>query len=80
MHIKNEGKKGKTGPIWGWVTVRGGRVNVQAEEKSIWSVDIFLRIGEGRWDRMMEGVNLINMHCKHICKCYNEIPCTINIF
>jgi hypothetical protein len=24
--------------------------------------------------RMMEGVNLIKIHCKHICKCHNESP------
>jgi hypothetical protein len=26
------------------------------------------------WGRMMEGVNLIDMHDKHICKCHNETP------
>jgi hypothetical protein len=23
---------------------------------------------------MMEGVNLIKIHCKHICKCQNQSP------
>jgi hypothetical protein len=25
---------------------------------------------------MMEGANLIKIHCKLICKYHNEIPCT----
>jgi hypothetical protein len=26
------------------------------------------------WGRMIEGMNLIKMHGKYICKCHNEIP------
>jgi hypothetical protein len=34
------------------------------------------RGAEGEWWRM---VNLTKIHCKHVCKCDNEILCTANI-
>jgi hypothetical protein len=33
----------------------------------------------GREGKMTEEKNLIKIHCKHICKCRNDIPCTTNI-
>jgi hypothetical protein len=38
-----------------------------------WSLLKCSKKGGGRWGRMMEGVNLINIH-NHICKCHNETP------
>jgi hypothetical protein len=35
-------------------------------------VEIVLRRGERGRGRMMEGLTLIKVHCKHICKCHNE--------
>jgi hypothetical protein len=37
-------------------------------------VEIVLRKGEKEWERMMEGVNLVKIHYKHICECHNETP------
>jgi hypothetical protein len=35
-------------------------------------VETVLRMrGLGRQSRMMEGVNLTIMYCKHFCKCHN---------
>jgi hypothetical protein len=31
-------------------------------------------MGGGGERRMMEGVNLTNIYCKHFCKCYNIPP------
>jgi hypothetical protein len=41
------------------------------------SVEIVLTIGEGG-RRMMEGVSLTKIHCKHVCKYHNESFCTTN--
>jgi hypothetical protein len=30
----------------------------------------FLRRGKG-WEGIMEGVNLIKIYCKHLCKCHS---------
>jgi hypothetical protein len=38
------------------------------ESRTMKSVEIILRKVEGRRGRMMEGVNLIKIYCKHICK------------
>jgi hypothetical protein len=32
--------------------------------------------GKGGWGRIMEGVNLVKINCKHICKCHSEPPHT----
>jgi hypothetical protein len=37
-------------------------------------VEIVLRRVGREIRKMMEEVNLIKIHCKHICKCHNEIP------
>jgi hypothetical protein len=42
-------------------------------------VEIVLRREGGGWGRIMEGVNVTKVHCKHIWKCHNEIPCTTNV-
>jgi hypothetical protein len=34
--------------------------------------------GEGGFQRVIEGVNLIKTHCVHVWK-YNNVLCTINI-
>jgi hypothetical protein len=39
------------------------------ENRSIKLAEIILRREKGRWGRMMEGVNVIKIHCKHICEC-----------
>jgi hypothetical protein len=83
IHSKNEGQEGKTGLVWEWVPLGGGKVNGETEEggygactlymyenRTVKPVEIVLRWGEG-WGRMMRGVNLIKIHCKHICKCHN---------
>jgi hypothetical protein len=35
---ENERQEGKTGPVWGWVSVGGGRVNRHSEDGQIWSM------------------------------------------
>jgi hypothetical protein len=35
-------------------------------------VEIVVRMGDKGWGRLREGVNLIKIHCKNICKCHNE--------
>jgi hypothetical protein len=37
-------------------------------------IEIVLRRGEKGRGRMMEGVNLTKIHCKHICKYHNISP------
>jgi hypothetical protein len=44
------------------------------ENKTKKPVEIIFRRGGGRWGRMMEGVNLINIYWKHICKCHYVSP------
>jgi hypothetical protein len=44
------------------------------KNKTMRPVAIVLRRREGM--RMMEGVNVTKLHCKHIWKCHNETPCT----
>jgi hypothetical protein len=39
-----------------------------------WNVEIFLRRGEGRQGRMVKAENVVKIHCKHICKCDNNLP------
>jgi small nuclear ribonucleoprotein (snRNP)-like protein len=39
------------------------------ENRKMKPVTIILRNG-----RMMEGMNIIMVYCKHISKCYNETP------
>jgi hypothetical protein len=34
-------------------------------------IESILRMGGGRKRRMMEGVNLTKIPCKHFCKCHN---------
>jgi hypothetical protein len=73
------------GPVWG--KVPEGKAKGEDEGGVIWWVyfamctkteqwklEIVLRRGEGGWGRMMEGVNLIKIHYKHMCKCHNETP------
>jgi hypothetical protein len=36
----------------------------------------FLRSGKGEWGIIVEGINLIKIYGKHICKCHNVSPCT----
>jgi hypothetical protein len=50
------------------------------ENRIMKSVEIVLRRGEGGMRDKDEGVNLIKVYCKHICKCDTESPCTINIY
>jgi hypothetical protein len=41
-----------------------------------------LKLFQGEGEGLGEndgGVNLIKIHCKHMCKCYNKIQCTTNI-
>jgi trehalose utilization protein len=50
------------------------------ENRTMKPIEDVLRRG-GECKRMVEGMNLIKIHCKHICKCYNEsLYCTTNIF
>jgi hypothetical protein len=42
-------------------------------------VEIVLRMGGGK-GRMMEGVNLTKIYCKHKCKYDNVPPCTTIIY
>jgi methylphosphotriester-DNA--protein-cysteine methyltransferase len=46
------------------------------ENRRMKSVEIVLRREEGGRGRMMEGVNLTKIYCKHICKYHNVSPCT----
>jgi hypothetical protein len=39
-----------------------------------YNIEIVLRRGRGDEGALMEGVNLIKTHFKHICKCDNDIP------
>jgi hypothetical protein len=42
-------------------------------------VEIILRRWEEGLGKTMEGMNLIKIYCKHICKSHNVSPCTIII-
>jgi hypothetical protein len=42
------------------------------ENRTVKSIEIILRSGEEGWGKIMEGVNLINIYYKHMCKCHNE--------
>jgi hypothetical protein len=44
------------------------------ENKTMKPVEMVLR-GKEEWERMMEGVNLIKVYCKHIYRCHNITPC-----
>jgi hypothetical protein len=46
------------------------------ENRRMKPVEIVLRRAEGGRRRMMEGVNLTTIYCKHICKYCNVSPCT----
>jgi hypothetical protein len=49
------------------------------EKKRMKPVEIVLRRREDGRGRMMEGVKLIKIYHKHICKYCNVSPCTIKI-
>jgi hypothetical protein len=53
-------------------------VNVY-ENRTMKPVEIVLRMGAEGWGRMMEEVDLIKTHCKHVCKCHNEPPWTTSV-
>jgi hypothetical protein len=42
------------------------------ENRTMKPVEIVLKRGAGGWGKILEGVNLIKIYCKHICKCHNE--------
>jgi hypothetical protein len=44
------------------------------ENRKMKLVEIVLRREEGKTRRTMEGVNLIKIYCKHICKYHNVSP------
>jgi hypothetical protein len=46
----------------------------QHENRTMKPVEIVLRRGKAEEEVWLEGVNLINIHYKHICKYSNEIP------
>jgi hypothetical protein len=48
------------------------------ENRRMKPVEIVLRRGEEGRGRMMEGVNLTEIHCKHICK-YHSVSLYITI-
>jgi hypothetical protein len=85
IYLKNEESEGKTDPVCGWVPVKVSRegeggwiwwmyfvyMYENRTMKTYWNCS---KKGEGRQERIMEGVNLTKIHCKHICKCHNETP------
>jgi hypothetical protein len=44
------------------------------ESRTMKPVGIILSCGGGGLRRIMVGVNLTKVHCKHIWKCHSEIP------
>jgi hypothetical protein len=42
-------------------------------------VEVILRRGRGR-GRIMEVMSQTGLHCIHVWKCHNKIPCTANIY
>jgi hypothetical protein len=37
-------------------------------------VETILRMEERGYRRMMEGINLTKIYCKHFCECHNVLP------
>jgi hypothetical protein len=79
--------EGKTGPVRDGYSGRGRANRVKEvtmvdilfihENSTMNHVEMVLRRGMRKNDRE---VNLIKIHCKHICKCHNEPPHTTNIW
>jgi hypothetical protein len=51
---------------------------MKIEEQNL--LKLFEEGGWGERGRMIGGVNLTKIYCKHICKCQNVSPCTTIIF
>jgi hypothetical protein len=49
------------------------------ENRTMKPAEIVLRRGERQCRMMLGGLNIIMIHCNHICKCHNESPCSTNI-
>jgi hypothetical protein len=79
-YILSERQEDKVGPVWRKINGEGKTGWIWCmyfvyiiENRIMKPVELVLRSRGGQWGRMMEEVNLIKMHYKHIYECHNEI-------
>jgi hypothetical protein len=49
------------------------------KEKEQWNQVKLFRVGGGGWQRVLDEVNPVKIHYKHIWKCHKETHCITNI-